>query len=177
MQILSTVLALGLLFMSAVGAQSTPTPSPPFDIAPSAASGTATPISVTAFSEPYIPPSGGLSHGQVVAAAVGGSLGAAVLVLAGVFFLLRYRSRRGHKMMVIGLEGANNAELGRRCDQLESEVRALREQLDRVEARRVGGLPGYEGGAMLYTHEKDVAAFKEGGDVKDGKFRPPTYAD
>ncbi|KAJ6563921.1 hypothetical protein B0H19DRAFT_1233118 [Mycena capillaripes] len=78
---------------------------------------------------------------------------------------------------VIAVEGANNADLNTRCEALESEVRAMREQLDGMEARRIAGSGGYGAGAVLYTHEKDMEAFKAGADLKDAKERPPTYAD
>ncbi|KAF8164272.1 hypothetical protein K438DRAFT_1984781 [Mycena galopus ATCC 62051] len=174
--------------MSTFGAQSSVTQASSFSPDPTTGPGPFQPFSLTGMPEAtiteienessgyFISPSG-LSQGQVIGAAVGGSLGAAILVLACGFFLLGYRGRRAYKTMVIGLEGADNGELGRRCDQLESDVRALREQLDGFEARRLGDMPGYQGEAVLYTDEKDGAAFKHDTDVKGGKFRPPAYAD
>lgn len=85
---------------------------------------------------------------------------------------MRYRTR---KMMVIAVEGGNNADLGRRCDQLESEVRGLREQLDGFDVQRLSG--AYGSRAVLYTHEKDAEAMRECAKVKGGKEGPPMYAD
>ncbi|KAJ7869867.1 hypothetical protein B0H14DRAFT_2726602 [Mycena olivaceomarginata] len=100
-----------------------------------------------------------------------GSFAASLFVLIGAIFLMRYRAR---KMMVIAVEGGN-ADLGRRCDRLESEVRGLREQLDRLQTQRLSGTYGSR--AVLYTHEKDAEAMPEYGKVKGGKEGPPMYAD
>lgn len=120
----------------------------------------------------YYPPyyDNGVSK-RTVAAAIGGSFAASLLVLIGAIFLMRYRAR---KMMVIAVEGGN-ADLGRRCDRLESEVRGLREQLDRLQTQRLSGTYGSR--AVLYTHEKDAEAMPEYGKVKGGKEGPPMYAD
>lgn len=117
---------------------------------------------------------GGVSKGTVIGAAVGGSVAASLVILAGGLFCLRYRAR---KTMFIAVESAHNADLGARCDQLEREMRGLREQLDRLEAQRLAGQYGYGGGAVLYTHEKDSEVFTRGAEKKEGKKGPPTYAD
>lgn len=72
-------------------------------------------------------------------------------------------------MMVIGLEGANNEDIIKQCNQLEIEMRTLRERLDRSEAQRLAGL--YEGEMKA---EKDVEAT---GDWKEkgGNEDLPTY--
>ncbi|KAJ7911630.1 hypothetical protein B0H13DRAFT_567859 [Mycena leptocephala] len=173
------VLALVLSFASLVAAQTfdglPPAGSPAFVTPTVSITATAGPPNSTSYpASSYAVESSSISKGTVVAAAVGGSIAASLVVLAGVFFCLRYRAP-GHKMMVIGVEGANNADIGRRCDQLEGDVRGLREQLDRLEAQRLGGVYGYGGGAVLYTHEKDVEAFKA--DTKGAKEGPPTYVD
>lgn len=120
-----------------------------------------------------IPSGGGISKGAVIGAAVGGSLSASLVILAGVLFCLRYRAR---KTMVIAVESAHTADISSRCDQLEREVRGLREQLDRLEAQRLAGEYGYGGRAVLYTHEKD-ADLTLGTEKKDRKESLPTYAD
>jgi hypothetical protein len=120
-----------------------------------------------------IPSPGGISKGAVIGAAVGGSLSASLVILAGVLFCLRHRAR---KTMVIAVESAHTADVSSRCDQLEREVGALREQLDRLEARRLAGEYGYGGEAVLYTHEKD-ADLTLGMEKKDRKGSLPTYAD
>ncbi|KAJ7850454.1 hypothetical protein B0H13DRAFT_1905644 [Mycena leptocephala] len=116
-----------------------------------------------------VPYGGGVSKGMVIGAAVGGSVAASLVILAGGLFCLRYRAR---KMKFIAVESAHNTDLGTRCDQLEREVR---EQLDRLEAQRLAG--HYGGGAVLYTHEKDSEVFFRGAEKKEGKEGPPTYAD
>jgi len=187
MQIHPIVLAFALSFASLVAAQSPALPSPSSEAASTAATGTPFTGFATAPATEFETATGstgsaptawavyypgyydnGVSK-RTVAAAIGGSFAASLLVLVGAIFCLRYRAR---KMMVIAVEGGNNADLGRRCDQLESEVRALREQLNRSEAQRLAGV--YGGGAVLYTHEKDDEAM---GDVKEKKECPPTYAD
>ncbi|KAJ7868941.1 hypothetical protein B0H14DRAFT_2572096 [Mycena olivaceomarginata] len=66
-----------------------------------------------------VPYGGGVSKGMVICAAVGGSVAASLVILAGGLFCLRYPAR---KTMGIAVEGAHNADLGTRCDQLEHEV-------------------------------------------------------
>ncbi|KAJ7486997.1 hypothetical protein FB451DRAFT_1228524 [Mycena latifolia] len=106
--------------------------------------------------------------GANIAAAVGGSVAACLIILAGVlFFIRRSRARR---TLVVTLDSA--AETRRRCTDLESQVHALREQVDRLEAQQ---LTASYGVGALYTHEKDPAALGKvaGGEMK--QEAPPTY--
>ncbi|KAJ7758779.1 hypothetical protein B0H14DRAFT_3166043 [Mycena olivaceomarginata] len=178
MQIHSVVLAIALSFASIAAGQSPefPTGSNANVSVTGSSSPTANPAGVpasaTAWAVSYYPPyyDNGVSK-RTVAAAIGGSFAASLFVLIGAIFLMRYRAR---KMMVIAVEGGN-ADLGRRCDRLESEVRGLREQLDRFQTQRLSGTYGSR--AVLYTHEKDAEAMPEYGKVKGGKEGPPMYAD
>ncbi|KAJ6550212.1 hypothetical protein B0H19DRAFT_1160631 [Mycena capillaripes] len=108
--------------------------------------------------------SAGLAKGSVIAAAVGGSIAASLIVVAGVLFCLRQRSRQTTAPAV---EGAS--DVTRRCEALEREVAALRAQLARLEARSLGG----GAGVAMYTNEKDGLAL----DGKVAKDHPPTYVD
>ncbi|KAJ6563899.1 hypothetical protein B0H19DRAFT_1139936 [Mycena capillaripes] len=188
MQISSLILAFALSFASLVAGQNISSAGIPGSagvpvvsgtpVASTVWAGTAAPSSwstATAFpASGYAVTNYGVPSSTIVAASVGGSIAAAVIVLLCALFFLRYRRR---KTWVIAVEGANNADLNKRCEALEREVRAMREQLDGIDARRLAGVGGYGVGAVLYTHEKDVEAFKAGADLKDGKERPPTYAD
>ncbi|KAJ7036371.1 hypothetical protein C8F04DRAFT_1095364 [Mycena alexandri] len=107
--------------------------------------------------------SGGVAVGPIVAASVGSSVGVSLLAIAGVF--LCFRRRRTERARV---ESA--LDTTRRCDALEAELRALRAQLARVEARQLlssGGPP------ITYTNEKEADTLLDG-NAKDG---PPIYAD
>ncbi|KAJ7339840.1 hypothetical protein DFH08DRAFT_247290 [Mycena albidolilacea] len=181
MQIHSVVLAIALSFASLAAGQS-----PEFPTDPSGSNGNVpvtgsssptanpagVPASATAWAVSYYPPyyDNGVSK-RTVAAAIGGSFAASLFVLIGAIFLMRYRAR---KMMVIAVEGGN-ADLGSRCDRLESEVRGLREQLGSFQTQRLSG--AYGSRAVLYTHEKDAEAMLEYGKVKGEKEGPPMYAD
>ncbi|KAJ7658194.1 hypothetical protein DFH06DRAFT_1196344 [Mycena polygramma] len=180
MQISSLLLAFALSSATLVAGQAFPSqggfPLDPGPFETPSASGFTAPVVVTATLFPATNDTGvsdsnqGISTGAVVGAAVGASLGASLVLLACTLFLLRYRTR---KTMVIAVQGAHNEELGIRCAALESDVRALYEQLDRMEAQRlaVGGI------AMLHSDEKDLEAFGAGGYIKETKEHPPTYAD
>ncbi|KAJ7144469.1 hypothetical protein C8R44DRAFT_759994 [Mycena epipterygia] len=109
--------------------------------------------------------SSGVSKGPIVAAAVGGSIAACLVVFGGLLFCLRYRPRK----TVVGVDGA--ADSSRRYEDLEGQVRALREQVERLEARQLAGAGG---GAVLYTHEKDAEALEKDPAAKE---LPPTYVD
>ncbi|KAJ7023648.1 hypothetical protein C8F04DRAFT_1133857 [Mycena alexandri] len=107
--------------------------------------------------------SGGVAVGPIVAASVGSSVGVSLLAIAGVF--LCFRRRRTERARVESV-----LDTTRRCDALEAELRALRAQLARVEARQLlssGGPP------ITYTNEKEADALLDG-NAKDG---PPIYAD
>ncbi|KAJ7693095.1 hypothetical protein B0H17DRAFT_1132797 [Mycena rosella] len=113
----------------------------------------------------------GISKGPVVAAAVGGSIASCLVVLAGTLFCFHHRSRPGRPPNSSADAAPAEAENKRRCDELESQVRALRDQLARLEARVDGGP------AILYTNEKDPEAFDKPADGARRKESPPTYAD
>ncbi|KAF7328166.1 hypothetical protein MVEN_02574200 [Mycena venus] len=105
------------------------------------------------------------SRGPIIGAAVGGSIAASLVVLAGVLFCLRLRTRNTPAPPV---EGAS--DVLRRCEALEREVSMLRERLARLEARGSGGAAA---AATLYTNEKDGLTL-DGKAVKD---QPPSYLD
>ncbi|KAJ6505694.1 hypothetical protein C8R47DRAFT_1209655 [Mycena vitilis] len=180
MQISSLFLAFALSSATLVAGQALPSqdgfPLDPGPFQPPSASSFATPVSVTATALPATDDAGvgdsnqGLSTGAVVGAAVGASLGATLVLLACTLFVLRYRTR---KTTVLAIGGAYTEELGRRCAALEGDMRALREELDRMEAQRLA----VGGAAMLHTHEKDLEAFGAGGYIKETKEHPPTYVD
>ncbi|KAK7018197.1 hypothetical protein R3P38DRAFT_1294849 [Favolaschia claudopus] len=185
---LSKCLAFVLLFISAATAQSSISRSEPSfsgSLTASAASPSASASSST-FSYPYPPAYGESSYyssdsgptPSTIGLAVGLSLGLTLLLLLGLFLCIR--RRRQHKMMVIGLEGANNADLGKRCDVLEKQVEVLREQLDGFMARELDkdfngsgkAVPGSQAG--VYANEKE--GLRVSMDSGKGK-RPPKYLD
>ncbi|KAJ6453709.1 hypothetical protein C8R45DRAFT_630375 [Mycena sanguinolenta] len=149
MQIGLVTVAFVLSFISAVAAQT---------------------VSATAVAVPQaetnVPP-------KPVGAIIGGTVAGTLIVIAAVLFIVRHRMRRHHQ---IKHNVAGDAEFGRQFAQLQSEVRAMREQLDKLEAHRVAALPGYGAVTPMYTHEKDLTAFKQGVEAKDEKVHPPTYA-
>lgn len=104
-----------------------------------------------------------------MAAAIGGSIAACLVVFGGLLFCfcLRYRPRK--PVVAVAVDGAPDAS--RRCEDLEGQVRALREQVERLEARQLADLGG---AAVLYTHEKDAEALEKDPAVKE---LPPTYVD
>ncbi|KAJ7167121.1 hypothetical protein C8R46DRAFT_1096088 [Mycena filopes] len=113
-------------------------------------------------------PAAGVAKAPIVAASVGSSAAVSLILIAGVFLCFRRRERaRTH----VPLEGELDA--ARRCDLLEVEVRALREQLARVDARQrlSAGRPPP---AVQYTNEKDAGAILGRRATKDG---PPIYVD
>ncbi|KAF8143117.1 hypothetical protein K438DRAFT_1876731 [Mycena galopus ATCC 62051] len=108
------------------------------------------------------------SNGPIIAAAVGGSIAASLVVLAGVLFCMRARfNGKTHHTPTVAAENAE--EIAQRCTALEREVSMLRERLGRLEARRDSGPRAM----MLYTNEKDGEAL----DGKVAKDHPPTYVD
>ncbi|KAJ6541407.1 hypothetical protein B0H19DRAFT_1173119 [Mycena capillaripes] len=107
------------------------------------------------------------SKGPIIGAAVGGSIAASLVVLAGTLFCARLRTRN---TLAPPVEGAS--DVTRRCEALEREVSMLREQLARLEARLPSG-SGEGAAAILCTNEKDGLAL-DGKAVKD---QPPTYLD
>ncbi|KAJ6453704.1 hypothetical protein C8R45DRAFT_1112267 [Mycena sanguinolenta] len=158
MQIGLVTVAFVLSFISAVAAQTV------------AASGA---TAEAATSVPYYQPQMKVQPG-LVGAIIGGTLGGTLIVVTAVLFIVRRRMRCHHK---IRHNVAGDAELAIHVAQLQSEVRAMREQLDRLEAYRVSALPGYGAVTPMYTHEKDLTTFKQGVEAKDEKVHPPTYAD
>ncbi|KAJ7430772.1 hypothetical protein B0H11DRAFT_1942646 [Mycena galericulata] len=62
-----------------------------------------------------------------------------------------------------------------RCDDLERQLRALQEQVDRLEGQQVQLSYGGGGAGVLYTNEKDEEALREKKRKSDGA--PPTYVD
>jgi hypothetical protein len=112
------------------------------------------------------------SKGPIIAAAVGGSIVASLLVLAGALFCLRtrlpLRPRTPPRRRSTTSAAEDPVALAGRCTALEREVFTLRERLSRLEARTVPGAP-----LMMYTNEKDGEAL----DGKVAKDHPPTYVD
>ncbi|KAJ7488433.1 hypothetical protein FB451DRAFT_1227279 [Mycena latifolia] len=121
------------------------------------------------------PASAGIERGPIVAAAVGGSIASCLVVLAGTLFCFYHRARpgRSHSVRSAVEAGTAEGEARRRCDALEGELRALRAQLARLEARVDASASA--GGAVLYTNEKDPAALEKSAD--GAKESPPTYMD
>ncbi|KAJ7161166.1 hypothetical protein C8R46DRAFT_1106667 [Mycena filopes] len=108
----------------------------------------------------------GVAKAPIVAASVGSSVAVSLVLIAGVFLCFRRRERTRTRVPLAALDTA------RRCDMLEVEVRALREQLARLDARQrlsAGGRP-----AVQYTNEKDAGAMLGRRATKDG---PPIYVD
>ncbi|KAF7341654.1 hypothetical protein MSAN_02063400 [Mycena sanguinolenta] len=162
MQIGLAAVAFALSCVSAVAAQAS--------AASASFISSATPVAFPT-AEPKILP-------KLVGAIIGGTVSGTIIVVVAVLFLVRYRMRRmvrNRKLSNTVAQG--DAELGRRFDQLESEVCSMREQLDNLEAHRVVVFPGYGTDTEMYTHEKDITMFKPGVDVKDEKVYPPTYTD
>ncbi|KAJ7327903.1 hypothetical protein DFH08DRAFT_884155 [Mycena albidolilacea] len=112
------------------------------------------------------------SKGPIIAAAVGGSIAASLVVLAGALFCLRMRLPLRPRTPPRDRSPTSAAEdpvaLAGRCTALEREVSTLRERLSRLEARTVPAAP-----LMMYTNEKDGEAL----DGKVAKDHPPTYVD
>jgi hypothetical protein len=104
------------------------------------------------------------SPGMIAAATVG-SIGAALALLAILFFFVRRRRARTHVVAV-------GTDTYRRYLDLESQVRALQEQVDGL----VGQQVVYAGRSMSYTNEKEAEAFGKDGDGK-AKEALPTYLD
>ncbi|KAJ7324041.1 hypothetical protein DFH08DRAFT_969040 [Mycena albidolilacea] len=145
MQIHSIVLACTLRFVSAVVAQ-------PHALASS-------------LGQPISWPLRG--HGV---AAVGLSIAVSLLVSAGALLCPCHHTRKT-TVMAVDVRGAHTVDLRSRYAQLECEVRELHEQLDGLHAQRLAG--GFDGEAVLYTHETNAAASK---DVKPEKEKLRTYA-
>ncbi|KAF7349643.1 hypothetical protein MSAN_01690700 [Mycena sanguinolenta] len=162
MQIGLAAVAFALSLIAAVAAQ-TSTASAPFIVA-------------TTVPEAYTPQR--KTQPKIVAAIVVSTVGGTLIIIATVLFFVRRRMRRrAGNWKILNTAARGDVEISRRVVQLEGEVRAMREQLDRLKAHRLAALPGYGTETALYTHEKDLAMFKQGVDVKDEKVHPPTYAD
>ncbi|KAJ7093605.1 hypothetical protein C8R44DRAFT_989977 [Mycena epipterygia] len=130
---------------------------------------TARPSSAEAVSTAIaVPQANPTPKGSIVGAAVGGSVAACLVVLAGVLFLRRRARARASQHTA-------ESDFSRRCADLESQVFVLREQVNRLEAQQVRFV-GFSGG-FSYTHEKDAQALEKGADTKSMKEAPPTYGD
>ncbi|KAJ7062524.1 hypothetical protein C8F01DRAFT_1134448, partial [Mycena amicta] len=134
---------------------------------------------------------GSSGHGRVVAAAVGGSMGALLAVLIGGVFLCLHRRRKQRaaggawQTFPKDQEPPANTELERRFAALEAEVRSLRAEVARIStstaregssSRASRGLVS-RGPSLMYTHEKSLDALRDPTrprriEEKDG---PPTY--
>ncbi|KAJ6576170.1 hypothetical protein DFH09DRAFT_1150546 [Mycena vulgaris] len=119
--------------------------------------------------------SASVSKGPIVAAAVGGSIASCLVVLAGTLFCFRHRTRRSPSLEADALAAASESRSSRRCDQLEGQLRALQEQIARLEARVDGG--GGGGGVVLYTNEKDAEVLDKNADAERRKEALPVYVD
>ncbi|KAJ7259946.1 hypothetical protein B0H12DRAFT_1231893 [Mycena haematopus] len=127
-------------------------------------SGLASPTSFSYSSSSF--ESASVSKGPIIAAAVGASIAASLVVLAIGLFCIRIRIRPRPPRAA---ERASD-DVAHRCTALEREVTMLRERLVRLEAREACPRSG---GALLYTNEKDGEAL----DGKAAKDHPPTYVD
>ncbi|KAK6987482.1 hypothetical protein R3P38DRAFT_330127 [Favolaschia claudopus] len=112
-----------------------------------------------------------------IAASVGASIAASLIVLGGVLFCMRTRFSASNtfkskpRSTFTQLPGETETEttaLAWRLTSLETEATALRERVARLEAR---GRRSREG-AVIYLNEKD-----DGMGVRRGKDCPPTYVD
>ncbi|KAJ7772237.1 hypothetical protein B0H16DRAFT_166363 [Mycena metata] len=159
---------------SIIAAPSSLPSSPPLNATGSISTTVTSPLDATATPTPttYVPVierfSDGVAVGPVVAASVGSSVSASLLVIAAVFLCFR-RHRR--TTTAAPVESALDAT--RRCDALEAELRALRAQLMRIEARQLLSSAA-SGPPITYTNEKDADTLLDGNPMKDG---PPIYAD
>ncbi|KAJ7167419.1 hypothetical protein C8R43DRAFT_174656 [Mycena crocata] len=108
-----------------------------------------------------------LSKGPIVAAAVGASIAACLVLLAGVLFCLRSRAR------TIAFEGV--ADTARRCTDLEKQLLALGEQVTRLEAQQQAQARAT---GVQYMNEKDPDALEKlVADPRRTRDSLPTYMD
>ncbi|KAF7307853.1 Bud site selection protein 6 [Mycena kentingensis (nom. inval.)] len=131
--------------------------------------------------------SGPSSHGSVVAAAVGGSVGAVVAIVLGfavLWFQLKRRERSGGAWHPFFDSTTSSSEslaptLERRFASLEKEVASLRAEVTRLSARergRGGGLVA-RGPSLIYTREKANEALRDPRRESDKSSVPPLYGD
>ncbi|KAJ7510851.1 hypothetical protein B0H11DRAFT_1034098 [Mycena galericulata] len=110
-----------------------------------------------------------------------GCIAGTLLVVGGILFYLRRRRIRARRAPAVIASNPFPIQMDRtdsdaraRCDDLERQLRALQEQVDRLEGQQVQ--LSYGGGAgVLYTNEKDEEGLGEKKRKSDGA--PPTYGD
>ncbi|KAJ7089952.1 hypothetical protein C8R44DRAFT_990800 [Mycena epipterygia] len=99
-----------------------------------------------------------------IGAIIGGIVAGGLLILAAVFFA-QALSRRAR---ILAAEAASESDMY--TSSLEREVRALREQVSRLEARR-----GAYGGSGVYNDSKAAEVLGEASDRQSTKGAPPKY--
>ncbi|KAJ7734179.1 hypothetical protein DFH07DRAFT_1065294 [Mycena maculata] len=162
MKVLRVVCALAFSFASCVAAQSSTFATPsPFE--------EATGVTFTGTAVAAAPSFGTATtqkNGNPSAITPGPVIGAAVLLIVAAFvFGLHYRRARCMTAVAV----VNAPDTSTRCDDLERQLRALREQVVQLEGQQLA----YNG--VLYTHEKDEEkADRKSITVKEAL---PTYAD
>ncbi|KAJ7430775.1 hypothetical protein B0H11DRAFT_2134361, partial [Mycena galericulata] len=162
--------ALALSFASLVAAQST---------VQTTASVTATPASTPEPSESATNNNWTASYTPMIVGVTFGCIAGTLLVVGGIFFHLRRRRTRAHRARVAASKpfpmqmDRTDSEARARCDDLERQLRALREQVDRLEGQQVQHTFGAGDARVFYTNEKDEEALREKKRKSDGA--PPTY--
>ncbi|KAJ7734177.1 hypothetical protein DFH07DRAFT_844989 [Mycena maculata] len=171
MKVLPIVCAVAFSFVSCVAAQASYYSGTSTYSATGSGAVTATAVASVPQSSSSSSSGGGgeVPQGPIIA----GSTVAAVFVVAVlIFFGLRYRRARRMSKLTPVVAVVNGPDTSARCDDLERQLRVLREQVVQLEGQQLT----YSG--VLYSHEKDEG---ERGDKADRKSMVkealPTYAD